>query len=100
MPDLILLDIMMPGMNGFTVASRIREFSSIPIVMPTTKGEERGKLKGFEAGADDCIVKPISFPVLLARVKAVLRRFEADYLEDSYQPVYEHFEFPNCFQIG
>lgn len=89
-PDLILLDIMMPGMNGFTVASRIREFSSIPIVMLTAKGEERDKLKGFEAGADDYIVKPISFPVLLARVKAVLRRFEAEDLDDYYQPVYEH----------
>ena len=90
MPDLILLDIMMPGMNGFTVARRIREFSSIPIVMITAKGEESDKLQGFEAGADDYIVKPFSFPVLLARVRAVLRRFEADDLEDYYQPIYEH----------
>ena len=89
-PDLILLDIMMPGMNGYTVASRIREFSSTPIVMLTAKGEESDKLKGFEVGADDYIVKPLSFPVILARVKAVLRRFEAEDLEDYYQPVYEH----------
>jgi DNA-binding response OmpR family regulator len=89
-PDLILLDIMMPGMNGYTVTSRIREFSSTPIVMLTAKGEESDKLKGFEAGADDYIVKPLSFPVLLARVKAVLRRFEAKDVEDYYQPVYEH----------
>jgi DNA-binding response OmpR family regulator len=89
-PDLILLDIMMPGMNGYAVASRIREFSSIPIVMLTAKDEESDKLKGFEAGADDYIVKPLSLPVLLARVKAVLRRFDAEDLENYCQPVYEH----------
>jgi DNA-binding response OmpR family regulator len=89
-PDLILLDIMMPGMNGFTVTSRIREFSSIPIVMLTAKVEESDKLKGFEAGADDYIVKPLSFPTLLARVRAVLRRCEKGDLEEFYQPSYRH----------
>lgn len=91
-PDLILLDIMMPGMNGFTVARRIREFSSIPIIMLSALVEESDKLKGFEEGADDYIVKPVSFPTLLARVNAVLRRFETEHLEEYYPPVYEHGE--------
>jgi DNA-binding response OmpR family regulator len=89
-PDLVLLDIMMPGLDGLTVAKRIREFSSTPIIMLTAKGEESDRLKGFEAGADDYIVKPFSSNVLLARVRAVLRRFETRDLEEFYQPVYRH----------
>ena len=89
-PDLVLLDIMMLGLDGLTVAKRIREFSSTPIIMLTAKGEESDKLKGFEAGADDYIVKPFSSAVLLARVRAVLRRFETRDLEEYYQPVYRH----------
>jgi DNA-binding response OmpR family regulator len=89
-PDLVLLDIMMPGLDGLTVAKRIREFSSTPIIMLTAKGEESDRLKGFEAGADDYIVKPFSSDVLLARVRAVLRRFETRDLEEYYQPVYRH----------
>jgi DNA-binding response OmpR family regulator len=89
-PDLILLDVMMPGISGYTVANRVREFSSIPIIMLSAKGDESDKLKGFEAGVDDYIVKPFSYPTLLARVKAVLRRFEAVGFEEYYQPVYEH----------
>ncbi len=89
-PDLILLDIIMPGLDGLTVAKRIREFSSIPIIFLTAKREEIDKLKGFEAGADDYIVKPFSSAVLFARVRAVLRRFETGDLEDYYPPVYRH----------
>lgn len=89
-PDLVLLDIMMPGLDGLTVAKRIREFSSTPIIMLTAKGEESDRLKGFEAGADDYIVKPFSSAVLLARVRAVLRRFDTRDLEEYYQPVYRH----------
>jgi DNA-binding response OmpR family regulator len=89
-PDLILLDVMMPGMSGFTVASRIREFSSIPIIMLTALGEERDKLTGFEVGVDDYIVKPLSFPIVLARVRAVLRRSKPEDLGKYYLPVYEH----------
>lgn len=80
-PDLILLDIMMPGMDGITVARRIREFSSIPIIILSAKGEEDDILQGFEAGVDDYIVKPFSAEELLARVRAVVRRFNTPDLE-------------------
>jgi len=89
-PDLILLDIMMPVMDGYTVARRVREFSSIPIIMLSAKAEEKDILEGFDAGADDYIVKPFSAPELLARVRAVLRRFEKDDTKEYFQPVYEH----------
>jgi DNA-binding response OmpR family regulator len=89
-PDLILLDIMMPGMDGYTVAHRVREFTSTPIIVLSAKGEEKDILAGFNAGADDYIVKPFSAPELLARTRAVLRRFEKDNAEDYHQPCYEH----------
>jgi DNA-binding response OmpR family regulator len=75
-PDLVLLDIMMPGLNGFQACERIREFSSVPIIMVTAKGEEMDRVKGLDVGADDYIVKPYSATELLARVRAVLRRSE------------------------
>jgi len=73
-PDLVILDVMMPVVDGFTVCERIREFSNIPIIMVTAKGEERDRVKGLDLGADDYIVKPFSATELLARVRAVLRR--------------------------
>jgi DNA-binding response OmpR family regulator len=73
-PDLVLLDVMMPGISGFEACERIREFSSVPIIMVTAKGEERDRVKGLDSGADDYIVKPYSATELLARVRAVLRR--------------------------
>ncbi len=73
-PDLIILDIMMPIIDGFTVCERIREFSTVPIIMVTAKGEERDRVRGLDLGADDYIVKPFSATELLARVRAVLRR--------------------------
>jgi DNA-binding response OmpR family regulator len=73
-PDLVILDIMMPVLDGFTVCERIREFSNIPIIMVTAKGEERDRIRGLDLGADDYIVKPFSATELLARVRAVLRR--------------------------
>jgi DNA-binding response OmpR family regulator len=73
-PDLVLLDVMMPEINGFEVLSRIREFSTIPIIMLTAKGEESDRVEGLNRGADDYIVKPFSASELLARVNAVLRR--------------------------
>lgn len=73
-PELIILDIMMPVLDGFTVCERIREFSSVPIIIVTAKGEERDRVKGLDLGADDYIVKPFSATELLARVRAVLRR--------------------------
>jgi DNA-binding response OmpR family regulator len=73
-PDLVILDIMMPILDGFTVCERIREFSTVPIIMVTAKGEERDRVRGLDLGADDYIVKPFSATELLARVRAVLRR--------------------------
>jgi len=73
-PDLIILDIMMPGMDGWEVCRRVREFSTVPIVMLTAKGDEQDKVKGLEIGADDYLPKPFGIPELLARVRAVLRR--------------------------
>jgi len=73
-PDLVLLDIMMPILDGFTVCERIRKFSSVPIIVVTVKGEEQDRVKGLDMGADDYIIKPFSATELLARVRAVLRR--------------------------
>lgn len=73
-PDLVLLDVMMPELDGFETCERIREFSSVPIIMLTAKGEEDDRVKGLNLGADDYIVKPFSANELLARVNAVLRR--------------------------
>lgn len=72
--DLILLDIVMPDMDGFTVCQRIRQFSNVPIIMLTAKGEEQDRVRGLDVGADDYLVKPFSIMELLARVRAVLRR--------------------------
>ncbi len=72
--DLILLDIMMPRLDGFGACQRIREFSNVPIIMLTAKGEEQDRVRGLDLGADDYLVKPFSATELLARVRAVLRR--------------------------
>jgi DNA-binding response OmpR family regulator len=76
LPDLILLDIMMPDMDGFEVLKLVREVSDVPVIMLTAKGEEDDKVKGLELGADDYITKPFSPRELVSRVKAVLRRSE------------------------
>lgn len=73
-PDLILLDVMMPRMDGWETAQRIRQMSQVPIVMLTAKDEESDKLKGFAAGVDDYVTKPFSFAEMVARVQAVLHR--------------------------
>jgi DNA-binding response OmpR family regulator len=72
--DLILLDVMLPRLDGFAVCQRIRQFSNVPIIMLTAKGEEQDRVKGLDVGADDYLVKPFSVMELLARVRAVLRR--------------------------
>ncbi len=72
--DLVILDVRMPGMDGFEVCERIREFSMMPIVMLTAKSESADKVKGLHLGADDYITKPFAAEELLARVEAVLRR--------------------------
>ncbi len=73
-PDLVLLDVMMPGMDGFEVCEHVREFSQVPIIMLTAKGDEEHKLRAFNLGADDYVVKPFSANELIARVQAVTRR--------------------------
>jgi two-component system KDP operon response regulator KdpE len=73
-PDLVLLDVMMPRMDGWETAQRIRQVSQVPIIMLTAKDEESDKLKGFAVGVDDYVTKPFSFAEIVARVGAVLNR--------------------------
>ena len=73
-PDLILLDLMLPGISGIEVCKRVRESSSVPIIMVTAKDDEIDKVVGLEVGADDYLTKPYSYRELLARIRAVLRR--------------------------
>lgn len=75
-PDLILLDVMMPDLDGFEVLEIIRETSKVPVLMLTAKGEEDDRIRGLELGADDYITKPFSPREMVSRVKAVLRRTE------------------------
>jgi DNA-binding response OmpR family regulator len=74
LPDLVILDLALPAMDGYEVCRRIREFSLVPVVMLTARGEQVDKLRGFEMGADDYLTKPFAPAELLARVRAVLRR--------------------------
>lgn len=76
LPDLILLDIMLPDIDGFEVLKTIREISNVPVIMLTAKGEEDDRVRGLELGADDYITKPFSPRELVSRVRAVLRRTE------------------------
>ncbi|MDH5605590.1 MAG: response regulator transcription factor [Anaerolineae bacterium] len=73
-PDLVLMDVMMPEMDGLQALDRIREFSNTPVIMLTAKGEEADRIEGLNRGADDYIIKPFSAGEMLARVRAVLRR--------------------------
>lgn len=82
--DLVLLDIMMPVMDGFTMLEKLREVSTVPVILLTAKGEEEDKLQGYDYGADDYITKPFSPKVLIAKVKALLKRSRED-LDSSSQ---------------
>lgn len=75
-PDLILLDLMLPGKDGFEICKEVRQFSQVPVIMMTARVEEIDRLLGLELGADDYICKPYSPREVVARVKAVLRRFQ------------------------
>ena len=77
-PDLVLLDIMLPVMDGWSVLKKIRETDKTPVIMLTAKGELNDKVQGLEGGADDYIVKPFEMKEVLARIHAVLRRFGGD----------------------
>jgi DNA-binding response OmpR family regulator len=89
-PDLVLLDVMMPVLDGFEACERIREFSNVPIIMLTARGEEHHRVRGLNLGADDYIVKPFSASELMARVRAVLRRAQ----------VQEEITGPSIFSHG
>lgn len=82
-PDLILLDIMLPGIDGYDVCREIRKTSSVPIIMLSAKGEVFDKVLGLELGADDYIIKPFDSKELVARVKAVLRRYQSGGTQNS-----------------
>lgn len=73
-PDLVVLDIMMPKLDGINTCERIRQFSNVPIIILTARGEEQDRVRGLNVGADDYVVKPFSATELVARVRAVLRR--------------------------
>jgi len=79
--DIILLDVMLPKLSGFDVCQQIREFSSVPIIMITAKGDDMDKILGLEYGADDYITKPFNILEVKARIKAIMRRSES---KDSY----------------
>jgi DNA-binding response OmpR family regulator len=77
-PDLVVLDIMLPGMSGLEVCRRLRSISAVPVIMLTARGDEIDRVMGLEVGADDYLAKPFSFRELHARIRAVLRRVELD----------------------
>jgi DNA-binding response OmpR family regulator len=88
-PDLVLLDVIMPKLDGFSVCERVREFSTVPIILVTARGLEQDKVRGLDLGADDYLAKPFSLDELLARVRAVLRRshFRSPEATPAFQPI-------------
>lgn len=74
LPDLVVLDVMMPEMDGFETLARLREISTVPVIMLTVKGDEEDRIRGLELGADDYVTKPFSPRELASRIRAVLRR--------------------------
>ena len=88
-PDLVLLDIMLPVMDGWAVCREIRGMSNVPIIMPTAKDESYDKIAGLEMGADDYVVKPFDVKELIARIHAVMRRYQADTQQASRRLVFD-----------
>ncbi len=86
-PEIIVLDVMLPGMNGIEVCRQLRTFSSVPVIMLTARSDEIDRILGLEIGADDYLVKPFSFRELLARIHALLRRVALDQKVDTSQPI-------------
>ena len=93
-PNLILLDLMLPGMDGYQVCRAIRQKSSVPIIMLSAKGEIFDKVLGLELGADDYMVKPFDSKELIARVKAVLRRYHKEKPVEQ-KPTGKYVEYPD-----
>ena len=85
-PDLILLDVMLPGIDGFEVCKRVREKSLVPIIMLTAREEETDKISGLELGADDYVTKPFSMRELIARIRSNIRRMEMRTQQDTAVP--------------
>ena len=85
-PDLVILDVAMPRLDGFSTCERIRQFSDVPIIMLTARGEEQDRVRGLNVGADDYVLKPFSATELVARVRAVLRRSK-----QSQQGIHKRF---------
>ena len=81
--DLVILDVMLPGIDGFAVLSALRTFKQIPVLMLTARENVDDKVKGFDMGADDYLVKPFQFPELLARVRALLKRGNTQQASDQ-----------------
>ena len=91
-PDLVLLDIMLPVMDGWAVCREIRSTSKVPIIMLTAKGETLDKVSGLEMGADDYVVKPFDVKELIARIHAVMRRFESSGGSEARRLVFDKLE--------
>lgn len=89
-PDIILLDVMLPGLDGWQVCRKIRSVSNVPIIMLSAKGELFDKVLGLELGADDYIVKPFETKEILARIKAVLRRSVSSFVEQVNEVHYDN----------
>jgi DNA-binding response OmpR family regulator len=89
-PDLVILDVMMPKLDGITTCERIRQFSNVPIIILTARGEEQDRVRGLNVGADDYVVKPFSVTELVARVRAVLRRAKTQEDEITQSRYFSH----------
>lgn len=102
-PDLIILDVMMPNMDGLTACACIREFSSVPIILLTAKTEDMDKLLGFDNGADDYITKPFNILELKARVRALIRRSKISEIKEntlSYGSITLDLNARNAYKSG
>ncbi len=99
-PDLILLDLMLPGMDGYQICREIRSRSSVPIIMLSAKGEVFDKVLGLELGADDYVIKPFDSKELVARVKAVLRRYTSPLPTSFSEEKGKYVEYPGiCIHL-
>ncbi|GIS85605.1 MAG: hypothetical protein CM1200mP17_01730 [Woeseia sp.] len=99
-PDLILLDLMLPGANGKDICKEVRNFSAVPIIMVTAMIDEIDRLIGLELGADDYICKPFSPKEVVARVKAVLRRMDPDFINQAERMNLILITMPSPYQLG